>query len=198
MASESQLPVLPHGSSTILSGLSETFSFHSSPEAFITSRVLAFREFHPDLADSRIPVRAKVLNRNVAVISSYDQVQQVLCRLDVISSFGASQAYDELMAPFFPPTNLLLSDAPSHGPMKKNWTARMGSLPENSRTLIQPIVHSHFQKIDSGAIINLYESVKTLSWKIILGIFLSSSNKHDVRSSTCKKPSFVASSPCSR
>ncbi len=180
MASESQLPVLPHGSSTILSGLSETFSFYSSPEAFITSRVLAFRESHPDLADSRIPVRAEVLNRNVAVISSYDQVQQVLCRLDVISSFGASEAYDELMAPFFPPRNLLLSDAPSHGPMKKNWTAKMRSLPESSRTLIQPIVHSHFQNTESGTAINLYESMKTLSWKIILGTFLSLSNKHDV------------------
>lgn len=180
MASEPQLPVLPHGSPTILSGLSETFSFHSSPEAFITSRVLAFRESHPNLADSRIPVRAKVLNRNVAVISSYDQIKQVLCRSDVMSSFGASQAYDELMAPFFPPTNLLLSDAPSHGPLKENWTAKMRSLPESSRTLIQPIVQSHFRDIESGTTINLYESMKTLSWKMILGIFLSSSNKHDV------------------
>lgn len=180
MASEPQLPILPYGSPTILSGLSETFSFHSSPEAFITSRVLAFHESHPDLADARTPIRAKVLNRNVAIISSYDQVKQILCRSEEIVSFGASQAYEELMAPFFPPRNLLLSDPPFHQPLKQAWTARMESLPGCCRTLLQPIVRSHFQNIESGTTINLYESMKTLSWKIILGIFLSSSSKYDV------------------
>lgn len=176
-----QLPVLPHGSPTILSGLSETFSFHSSPEAFITSRVLAFRNSHPDLADSRIPIRAKVLNRNVAVISSYDQVKQILSRSpEETTTFGAGQAYDELMAPFFPPPNLLLSDPPLHEPMKKIWAERMQPLPESSGTLIQLSVRSHFQGIRSGTSIDLYESMKALSWKTLLRIFLSSSDKDDV------------------
>ena len=181
MASKPQLPILPHGSPTTLSGLSETFSFHSSPESFITSRVLAFRDSHPDSADSRTPIRAKVLNRNVAVISSYDQVKQVLCRSsDNTADFGASQAYDELMAPFFPAPNLLLSDPPVHAPMKKTWVSRMESLPENSHNLVQGWVYEHFRNINSGTTIDLYESMKVLSWKIILGIFLSSSNEHDL------------------
>ena len=179
MTSKAQLPVLPHGSPTSLSGLSETFSFHSSPEAFITSRVLAFRGSHPDLANSRTPIRAKVLNRNVAVISSYDQVKQILCRSKEKSSdFGASQAYEELMAPFFPPPNLLLSDLPAHEPMKKAWVVRMESLPGEFRVFIQDSVLEHFRSIESGTLIDLYESMKTLSWKILLGIFLFSSNEH--------------------
>ena len=181
MDSKAQLPVLPHGSPTSLSGLSETFSFHSSPEAFITSRVLAFRDFHPGLADSRTPIRAKVLNRNVAVISSYDQVKQILCRSPEESKdLGASRAYDELMAPFFPPSNLLLSDPPFHAPMKKAWDYRMESLPQSSRRWVQDSVHEHFTNIKSGTTVDLYESTKKLSWKMILGIFLSSSNKHGI------------------
>ena len=180
MANKLQSPVLPHGSPTTLSGLSETFSFHSSPEAFVTSRVLAFRASHPDLADSRTPIHAKVLNRNVAVISSYDQVKQILCRSEETTAFGASQAYDELMAPFFPPPNLLLSDPPFHEPMKKAWRARMESLPESSRTSIESVARSHFQNIKSGSTIDLYESMKALSWKMILRMFLSSSEMHDV------------------
>ena len=60
-----ELPVLPHGSPTTLSGLSETFSFHSSPQSFISSRILAFQASHPEFTQSRTPIRAKVLNRNV-------------------------------------------------------------------------------------------------------------------------------------
>ncbi len=191
MAPSPQLPVLPHGSPSILSGLAETFSFHSSPEAFITSRVLAFRESHPGLADSRTPIRAKVLNRNVAVISSYDQIKQILCRDEGITIFGSGQAYDDLMAPFFPPPNLLLSDSPSHEPMKKAWTVRMRSLPENSRTLIVSSTRSHFRDITSGTIVDLYESMKELSWRIILGIFLSSSDKHDVSSEQLAEIEFL-------
>ena len=174
-----QLPVLPHGSPSTLAGLSETFSFHSSPEAFITSRVLAFRELNPSVANSRTPIRAKILNRNVAVISSYEHVKQILCRSEFTESFGAAQAYDELMAPFFPPSNLLLSDPPFHKPMKETWVERMESLAENSRTVVQSCVRSHLQRIESGATVDLYESMKELSWKVLLSIFLSS-NKHDV------------------
>ena len=81
LPSESKLPIFPQGSSSILSGLPETFSFHSSPEAFITSRVLRFSDTNPDLIQIRVPIHAKVLNRNVAIVSSYSHVQQILCGL---------------------------------------------------------------------------------------------------------------------
>ena len=167
-----QLPVLPHGSSSILSGLSETFSFHSSPESFITSRVLAFRTSHPSLADSRTPIRAKVLNRNVAVISSCDHVRKLLCNEDVTMKLSSSKAYDELMAPFFPPPHLLLLDPPEHGSRKVKWMERMAELPDRSQKGVRSRTLAHFENIRSGSSIDLYDSMKTLSWDLILGIFL--------------------------
>ncbi|KAL9130774.1 MAG: hypothetical protein Q9217_001122 [Psora testacea] len=168
-----ELPILPHGSPSMLSALSETFSFHSSPESFITSRVLAFRSSNPSLADSRIPIRAKVLNRNIAVISSHEQVKQLLCEEAIRARLSASKAYDELMAPFFPPPNLLLSDQPSHNPMKVAWKDRMVPLIQNTRQLTERITLENFRSIRSGSSIDVYESMKALSWKLILGIFLS-------------------------
>ncbi|MCJ1278847.1 hypothetical protein MMC21_006666 [Puttea exsequens] len=168
-----QLPTLPHGSPSLVSGLSETFAFHSSPESFVTSRVLAFQASNPSLAKSRTPIRAKVLNRNVAVISSYGHVRQLLCDEGLLSKLSSANAYDELMAPFFPPPNLLLSDPPGHREMKETWMGRMESLPDTSRTMVGIATRSHFQAISSGSSIDLYESMKTLSWKLVLGIFLS-------------------------
>ena len=168
-----QLPTLPPGSPSLLSGLSETFSFHSSPESFITSRVLAFRASNPSLAESRSPIRAKVLNRNVAVISSYDQIKQLLCDEAIASNLSASKAYDELMAPFFPPPNLLLSDHLAHRALKDVWKSRMRVLISNIRSLTEEITLDYFRGIRSGSPIDLYESMKALSWNLILGIFLS-------------------------
>ena len=179
MTSQSRLPVLPYGSPTTLSGFSETFSFHASPEAFITSRVLAFQASNASLADSRTPIRAKVLNRNIAIVSSYDHVQQLLCNEANTSRLSAGKAYDDLMAPFFPPPNLLLADGPSHQPMKNPWVSRMASLPAEIQSLVQETVLLHIRGILSESTIDLYESMKALSWKLILSIFISSSDERD-------------------
>lgn len=173
MTSTLQLPVLPQGFSSILSSLSETFSFHSSPEAFITSRVLAFRSSNSSVAESRTPIRARVLNRNVAIISSYRHVRQILCEYsDADCPFSAAKAYDELMASFFQPPNLLLSEPPSHGPMRQLWDARMDELATNSRKRLQQTVQAHLQDINSGTTVDLYENMKKLSWKVLLSVFL--------------------------
>lgn len=175
MASQPRLPVLPHGNSSVLSGLSETFAFHSSPESFITARVLAFQTSNPLLADARTPIRAKVLNRNVAVISSYKQVHQML--RDENFALSAVKAYDELMAPFFPPPNLLLTDPPNHQSMKDVWTKRiMQPLPAVEQ-LTRFTVIDYFRGFKSGVDIDLYESMKELSWRIILGMFTSASGE---------------------
>ena len=179
MNSDPRLPILPYGSPTTLSGLSETFSFHASPEAFITSRVLAFQASNASLADSRNPIRAKVLNRNIAVVSSYDHIEQLLCDEAKTSSLSAGKAYDDLMAPFFPPPNLLLADAPSHQPKKDAWVSRMASLPAEIQSLVQDTLISHFRDMPSDSTVDLYESMKALSWKLILSIFMSSSDKRD-------------------
>ena len=175
MGSKARLPALPHGSSSVLYALSETFSFHSSPEAFITSRVLAFRSSNPNLAELRTPIRAKVLNRDVAVVSSFDHVHQVLCESDEGQScpFSAGQAYDELMAPFFPPLNLLLSDPPTHGGAKRTWEARMALLVDSSKSKCQEIASAHFQQL-VGSSVDIYQSMKDLAWKMLLSLILSS------------------------
>jgi len=177
LGSQPCLPVLPHGNSSTLSSLSETFSFHSSPESFITSRVLAFQASNPTLADSRTPIRANVLNRNVAVISSYKHVRQILHDEDKASSLSAGKAYDKLMAPFFPPPNLLLADPPAHRPMKDVWKTRMESLPAKVHPIVQKTAVEYFRGFRSGATIDLYESMKELSWRLILGIFTAASEE---------------------
>ena len=174
MTSTPQLPALPTGSSSLFTSLSETFSFHSSPEAFITSRLLAFRSSNLSVAESRNPIRAKVLNRNVAIISSYRHVRQILCEpSDADCPFSAAKAYDELMAPFFESPNLLLSDPPSHGIMRQLWDARMDDLMITSRMRLQQTVLAHLKAISCGSTIDLYESMKRLSWKVLLSVFLA-------------------------
>ena len=179
MTSQPGMPILPYGSPTTLSGLSETFSFHASPEAFITSRVLAFQASNASLADSRTPVRAKVLNRNIAVVSSYDHVKQLLCDEANTSRLSAGKAYDDLMAPFFPPPNLLLADGPSHQPTKDAWVSKMAPLPAEIQSLVQEAILLHFRDTLSESTVDLYESMKALSWKLILRIFMSSPDERD-------------------
>ncbi|KAF1832031.1 cytochrome P450 [Decorospora gaudefroyi] len=162
-------PQLPLGSSSTLRGLTESFSFHSSPESFITSRILAFHKEHPDIVDTRAVVRAKVLNRNVAIVSSHAQIQQVLA--NDAAGYEAGGAYDELMAPFFPSPNLLLTDGGKHEAMRRTWEERMGSLKENVIPLVHQQTTEHFSE-PSTSEIDLYDSMKTLSWKILLGTFL--------------------------
>ncbi|KAL8848482.1 MAG: hypothetical protein Q9221_006484 [Calogaya cf. arnoldii] len=165
-------PQLPYGSPTTLSGISENFALHSSLESFITARTLAFQKAHPHLADARSPIRAKVLNRDVAILSSYDHVRQILCGDTLTSCLSSSEAYDELMAPFFPPPNLLLLDPPDHRERKCIWLERIKSLDVDVQTVISRCVLDHFRDVSSGSAIDLYESMKSLSWRILLSIFL--------------------------
>ena len=86
-------PQLPHGSPTTLNGLSETFSFHSSPETFIASRVLAYQAERGNLVDPVPTVHAKILNRNVAVISSHVQITHILSSSENESEDAASPTF---------------------------------------------------------------------------------------------------------
>ncbi|KAI4137287.1 MAG: hypothetical protein L6R39_007362 [Caloplaca ligustica] len=173
MAPEAPFPVLPHGSPSLLSGFSETFSFHASPESFIASRAQAFWKKNPGVVDSRAAIRARILNRNVAVISSYHHVIQILQGSSILYKISAGSAYDELMAPFFPPPNLLLSDLPENESMKTKWQSRMASLPSKFRPMIIDVTVEHFGGLGDGATVDLYECMKSLSWKLLLRIFIA-------------------------
>ncbi|KAL9013298.1 MAG: hypothetical protein Q9173_002009 [Seirophora scorigena] len=181
----SQEPLLPYGSPSVLSGIAENFAFHSSPESFITARSLAFQKAHPQLANSRIPIRAKVLNRDVAVISSYDHVCQILCDETIALRLSSSQAYDELMAPFFPPPNLLLLDPPEQWERKNAWTERIATINKNIQPLVHDSVLDHFRSIQSGSTVDIYECMKSLSWHILLSLFIQ--RDHDEKSGDHKE-----------
>ena len=125
------------------------------------------------MARARVPIHAKVLNRNVAVISSYEQVQQCLCDQAISASLSAGLAYDELIAPFFPMPNLLLMDPPHHAATKQEWTVRMDDLLMKVRPQMRTVISAHFDTIPSGSNLDLYESMKGLAWKVLSMIFLS-------------------------
>lgn len=113
-------------------------------------------------------MRAKVLNRDVAVISSYQHVKTVLSTPE----HSAALAYDELMAPFFPPPNLLLTDKPAHHPMKMRWKSHMDALMKSSDQVLRPIILAYINGLTHGSYLDLYDSMKGLSRRLIQAIFL--------------------------
>lgn len=175
---------LPLGNSSQLKGIAENFSFHASPETFITSRVNAMRKEYPDLLTARPIVRAKILNRNVAVVSSYKEIDHILNSSSHSFEeekeeaakrppFVAYDAYKELMDPFFPSPNVLLADGASHKSKRGDWDGPMNSAAQEVENFVKEAVELHFRDVSFHSAIDLYESMKNLSWRILLGLFLS-------------------------
>lgn len=190
---EKLAPQLPAGGgATILSTISQSLSFHSSPDAFLSSRQHgrgAERE------QSRVQaVRAKILNRDVAVVSSYEHCRQILSlnehagasspleQRSILaahpgqtlgrSSFGILPAYRELMADFFPPPNLLLMDAPAHEARRRDWNGHMSEVCRRAPATILEIAKDELSSWPDGTGLDLYDRMKDLSWKILLALFL--------------------------
>ncbi|OCL13374.1 cytochrome P450 [Glonium stellatum] len=176
MAEQKPTPQLPTGNASVWHGISENFSFHSSPESFIASRVLDYQKANPELLASRVVIRAKILNRNVAVVSSHAQITQVLQSAagseDESPAYVAGAAYNELMAPFFPSPNLLLMDGQAHSCLREEWEKRIHHVPETLQPLISRLTRAHFASLANSSETDLYKSLKELSWKILLGAFL--------------------------
>jgi len=188
-------PQLPQGDFSILSTLSQSLSFHSSPESFISSRLqhaaVQKAEQHEEQAEGRAApqvVRARILGRNVAVVSSHRLCKDILsvgsrdsqttvtaaAEGETIgpTTFAAQPAYKELMADFFPPPNVLLEDLPSHEEKRNAWNKHLEPFPEDATPVIRQIVTEHIGTWSHGRMIDLYDSMKDLSWHILLGIFL--------------------------
>jgi cytochrome P450 len=167
-------PQVPQGTSSTLSGLTETFSFHSSPESFIASRVLAFQAEQPEAFDARLPIRAKVLNRNVAVISSHAQIAHILAPNSNETgepAFVAAEAYEPLMADFFPSPNVLLTDGLRHDAMREPWEQRMSGMGSKVGDVVSGVTFQALQAALNTEF-DIYEFSKRLVWKILLGLFL--------------------------
>lgn len=176
-------PQVPKGTSSLVTGASENLSFHNSPESFLASRILQHHKDHPEAVQRRDPVRAKILNRDVIVLSSYHQIRQVLDPANDGDDkddgkqkeppFVATAPYDQLMEPFFPPPNLLLNDGSSHASMKSAWQPCSHALASlaSSETL-KGLIRSHLESLPLDSPFDLYTMLKDLSWKISLSTFL--------------------------
>ena len=142
-----------------------------------------------DDAASQPPViRAKILNRNIAVITSHRLCADVLRASDGEpqdtltaavdgesigpDTFAVQSAYHELMSDFFPPPNLLLLDGSKHQIARAAWDEQLSSFPADVKSVIQKTVNQHIQSCSEETAIDLYEFMKELSWKVLLGIFL--------------------------
>ena len=150
-------------------------------------------------------VRAEILNRNVHIISSYRLCKTILCAseateddTDVLAplpvaesnqlsanrgastlppgTFAVGPAYEQLMAAFFPPPNLLLKDAEEHTEHKETWERSFTDVAKASVPLIREMTLKAFvvpfKKVQGDQQLDLYETLKTLSWDILFAVFM--------------------------
>ncbi|MCJ1290019.1 hypothetical protein MMC34_001554 [Xylographa carneopallida] len=144
-------------------------------------------------------IQASILNRKVHIISSYALCRSIL--LDNGSAFedpdpdagdpqlgdskssnsstqggpdtfAVGPAYHQLMANFFPPPNILLEDGSIHATNKERWKEQLSTFPADGTPRIREITRAHLRTFREGTSIDLYENLKDLAWKILLGIFL--------------------------
>lgn len=164
----------------VLSTFSQSKSFHDSPQLFLGY----------DNTRKNVPnfVRAKILNRDVIVVSSYKHCRDVLqattegANSELIAerdsdslseeTFTVSPAYHELMADFFPPPNILLLDAPEHRHARQKWDKCMDDVLPHIPSVVRQCFKNRAAKWKAGEAIDLYEDMKTLSWEILCAIFV--------------------------
>ena len=176
----------------VFSNLNQSFAFHASPEDFISTRLhgLAVSEPGAIPAPERSIVRASILNRNVHIVSSYQLCKEILrsggnASHNTITAlnrdehvrqdaFAVGPAYRELMADFFPAPNILMEDGLPHREHKKSWKDQLSALPSDAEPTIREIAQGFINStLVPGMTVDLYESLKSLSWDLLLGVFLS-------------------------
>lgn len=185
----------------MFSRLNQTFAFHSSPEAFISSRLEAMTIHHsellaPDSAHERQGViQASILNRNVHIVSSYRLCRAILqhsssvggqpsglvsCPQDTEPVLTVGPAYAQLMSAFFPAPNLLLEDGETHAFHKSQWMSQVGKLPSDAAPIVRSIAARLIRtKLQPDRNIDLYNVLKSFSWDCMLGIFLGLDSERD-------------------
>nr|KMM66723.1 hypothetical protein CPAG_03061 [Coccidioides posadasii RMSCC 3488] len=184
---------------TLLSTINQSLSFHASPELFLSTAPGAADETRDQSNALPSIVRAKILNRDVAVISSYRHCRDILQAThgaslsptepgsvardggDPItpSTFTVGPAYRELMSDFFPLPNLLLLDLPGHSQAKLHWEEHFARVFAQIPNLIRDTVVDHLTTWSHGSTVDLYEQMKDLSWKFLCAVFLGLSPGDD-------------------
>ena len=166
-------PVLPPGTGGIFSGIFENLSFHASPESFIQSQILRYHKHNPEAVQQRSPVRSKILNRNVVIVSAYQHIQHILD--DGNDSYEAVAPYMQFMQEFFPVPNLLLTDGCPHQEMKSKWQPAVHRWSEDEhryRRLLDSSLN-FVAGIERNTPLDLYGTLKDFAWRILLPEFIS-------------------------
>jgi cytochrome P450 len=179
----------PGGESSTLSTISQSLSFHTSPHLFLSGS-----ETDPEAPTKEtrpLALRAKILNRNVAIMVSFNHCKKMLgvqesgsrseenCILTTKdgqeatrTSFGVLPSYRQLMVDFFPQPNLLLLDAPDHKPHREIWNENMVRTCHDSSGILSEIAREHVASWELGEELDLYEQMKKLGWRMLLAVFL--------------------------
>ncbi|KAJ9603878.1 hypothetical protein H2200_011400 [Cladophialophora chaetospira] len=104
--------------------------------------------------------------------------------------FVAEPAYKQFMSAFFPGPNILLQDGPRHTSSKERWKRRMDDVVSEMSGLenmirkltqecfVDPVLRSAAGS-RTGASIDLYDAMKSLSWDLLFGIFLGLSRTNE-------------------
>ncbi|KAJ9659420.1 hypothetical protein H2198_003149 [Neophaeococcomyces mojaviensis] len=173
--------------------LNQSLAFHQSPEAFISSRLQELSakksgSFLSTIGEASI-TEASILNRQVHIVSSYRICRDILKAddlqtLESITSpssnvlgsniFSIGPAYRQLMKDWFGEQNILLEDAQVHTQHKEAWKRQTASLPADLEPQIRRIAREFITSTFlPGKKIDLYETLKTLAWRLLLSAFLA-------------------------
>jgi hypothetical protein len=77
------------------------------------------------------------------------------------------------MADWFLAPNILMEDSITHSEHKQRWTEQLSTLPSDVETVARDITRTFVKStLAPGTRLDLYESLKALSWDLILGVFL--------------------------
>ena len=187
-----ELPQVPAGAgASVWSTIMQSREFHSSADSFLSSH----GDANLTAKGGVRAVRAKILNRDVIIVSSYNHCQEILAPCDDEDSvplarryvmaaqpdqtlqdadFVVLPAYKELMVDFFPMPNLLLTDAEGgHQALRLRWDAHMAKVCCDSSATVQKIAAEDISALPDGTDVDLYKWMKNLSWKMLVSLFLN-------------------------
>ena len=113
-----------------------------------------------------------------------DQADNTTNSAKPIGAFAASPAYEQLMLSFFPRPNILLEDGIIHAQHKAIWLDLFReNIIESSIPLIREVTLKTFirpiQAKSQNHQIDLYETMKKLSWDLLFAVFLGAGHDED-------------------
>lgn len=160
----------PSGYQRAIPLLGQTFSFHDAAHDEVT---LLVRE------TGNSTVRLNVINRNIALITSYYDAQQVLDQSwDKTPPVSRAKAYNQLMSAFYLPPNLLLEDEEQQGAKehRQYWNENVeqalktGHVQERVTSIISAWLD---RTMKNSRLDDVYGACKDLGHDLSLGTFIS-------------------------